>query len=558
MAANAQTINFLDRKHFVASALFILALGALLRFYHLGVEELWLDESWSAHMVSQKWSWEFVLEENTPPLYYVLLKLWRILAGDSEFSLRALSALAGSLFVLATIWMGKELFDEAVGLWSGVFVAINPMAIYYSQEARVYALLLLCLTLAYTHCWLALQNGAFKNWLLFCLFAILALYAHYLAPFALAPTLVLLLVWPARERKGHPWRNYALVAAICALTFFPMAAAKFVSFRQSPGLVWLEPAWRQSSAWLLLPQSFEVFGLGSQWHGATLLQLKQMTVLDFPPLLRIFGLTLLAALALAAIVPWADRTLGVAWVGRRKVWLISLVCLPLLLLLGISWMQPLYAVGRYDLIGFPAYPILLALGMAKLQRVPRYGPWLAYAVALCLIGIICAKLLLYYRTSVPAERSNARATAAFLDEHIASGDVVVFTGLRGGPVIYYLERIGYDWRSGRCIHREGQRHFGCRIFPRKIEAHIGTYAPADSPDQIAQEARSLVQELQEEDSGLIVALGQGRVTREMFQLVDDDRLLMKELAALGYSQVRLNASLNLLNFRKPLPGETAQ
>src|SRR5919204_4501936 len=78
--------------------------------------------------------------ERSPPLYYVLAWLWSKLFGTGEVGLRSLSALFGTLTVPAAYLAARELASRRAGTIAAGLVAVNPYLIWYSQEARSYAL----------------------------------------------------------------------------------------------------------------------------------------------------------------------------------------------------------------------------------------------------------------------------------------------------------------------------------------------------------------------------------------------------------------------------------
>src|SRR5271165_504462 len=84
----------------------IVILCALLRFYHLGAASLWSDEIFSRYYLDV-FGLHYVLtdglsNETNPPTYYLLLRGWMSLFGDSELALRSLSAAASILCVPVT------------------------------------------------------------------------------------------------------------------------------------------------------------------------------------------------------------------------------------------------------------------------------------------------------------------------------------------------------------------------------------------------------------------------------------------------------------------------
>ncbi|MCO4744303.1 MAG: glycosyltransferase family 39 protein [Proteobacteria bacterium] len=80
-------------------------------------------------------------EPQHPPIYYVAMRLWMGVFGDSIGTLRGLSALAGIAMVPAMFWFCWELFRNRRSAWMGAVVASSsPFFVLYAQEAREYAL----------------------------------------------------------------------------------------------------------------------------------------------------------------------------------------------------------------------------------------------------------------------------------------------------------------------------------------------------------------------------------------------------------------------------------
>lgn len=121
----------------------VLILAAGLRFYHLGSQSFWNDEGNSARIAERPLPAIVAgaAGDIHPPGYYVLLAGWQTLAGQSEIALRLFSALCGVLAVALVYAVGARLFDRRVGVLAALLAAANPLQVYYSQEARMYALL---------------------------------------------------------------------------------------------------------------------------------------------------------------------------------------------------------------------------------------------------------------------------------------------------------------------------------------------------------------------------------------------------------------------------------
>jgi mannosyltransferase len=125
--------------------------------------------------------------ESAPPLYYVLAWLWVQIVGTGEFGLRSLSALAGVATVPVVYLIGLELRGRRAGLLAAALAAVNPMLVWYSQEARGYSLLVLFGGIAALYFVRALERGRRNDILGWGAASALALATHY---FALFPILL--------------------------------------------------------------------------------------------------------------------------------------------------------------------------------------------------------------------------------------------------------------------------------------------------------------------------------------------------------------------------------
>ena len=123
--------------------IFILALSLFLRIFLLDFESLWLDEGSSIKFA--KLSIPELIKasqaDGNPPLYYLILHFWIKIFGDSEFSFRFPSVIFGVLIVIAVYQFCLEVWSREVASFSSFMTGISVFQIFYSQEARMYALL---------------------------------------------------------------------------------------------------------------------------------------------------------------------------------------------------------------------------------------------------------------------------------------------------------------------------------------------------------------------------------------------------------------------------------
>ena len=138
--------------------LIVLLLAFAVRFHALDAQSLWNDEGNSLRLAERSVPdlIDAAGRDIHPPGYYLALKGWIALAGEGELGLRSLSALEGVLAVALTVALGRMLFGRAAGTLAGLLVTLSPFAVYYSQEARMYAQLALlsAASMALFACWL--------------------------------------------------------------------------------------------------------------------------------------------------------------------------------------------------------------------------------------------------------------------------------------------------------------------------------------------------------------------------------------------------------------------
>ncbi|WP_157893290.1 glycosyltransferase family 39 protein [Salegentibacter sediminis] len=161
-------------------ALFLVAF--FLRIYNINFQSYWLDELVSAYISDPNNDLKVVFSETLkggPPLYQLLLWSWYNLVGFTELSGRLFSAILGSLAVVAIYHLGKEIFNKKIGAISGVILALNEFAIYYSQENRAYSLLLLLSIVASIMLFKLLKSPSKKNFILYFFSVISVFYTHY-------------------------------------------------------------------------------------------------------------------------------------------------------------------------------------------------------------------------------------------------------------------------------------------------------------------------------------------------------------------------------------------
>ena len=364
--------------------LLLLILGAFaLRTSTLARQSLWRDEVDAIFMalrpLEQTLSMFTAMAQNGP-LYFLTLRPWIQMAGSSEFALRYLSALAGVAAVPLLWQVARRITRGApatVPALAALLLAINPYALWYSQEGKMYAIVML-LALAATWAWLCgieggNVGGGARTWIAYTLCMTLAMYYHLLAVL-LIPLHMLwfAIAFPAARKR---WRAYGLALAALTLPYLPL-------------LVW---------QWAMLRAPDQVTGFGFTPLGEMLKTIFLNQTRGFMPGDPVWLLTpIFFAAALGLLLGWSELHGAPAgmYAGapnpipplRRYGLLAAWLAAPILGIWLLSLRQPVFT-DRYVAWTLPATLIFVALGVQVVRSsLGRAGA----PLALLLAATICA------------------------------------------------------------------------------------------------------------------------------------------------------------------------
>jgi 4-amino-4-deoxy-L-arabinose transferase-like glycosyltransferase len=210
----------------LAGVLALTALAAVLRFYRLGHQGFWFDEANTAllvHFSPGKMLGLVPQTESTPPLYYCVAWVWARIFGYGETALRSLSAVAGVLTVPVAYGAGRKLISVRAGLIAAALTACSPLMVWYSQEARSYALLVLLTAASLLAFAYLLERPTRRSAAAWVIASALALATHYYALLVIAPEALWLVATHRRDRSAQV--GVGLVA-LCGLALIPLALSQ--------------------------------------------------------------------------------------------------------------------------------------------------------------------------------------------------------------------------------------------------------------------------------------------------------------------------------------------
>jgi 4-amino-4-deoxy-L-arabinose transferase-like glycosyltransferase len=199
-------------------------LAAVLRFATLDAQSFSADEAVTAGVVLPHDFIQMLKEvaggESTPPVYYVAAWFWSKVFGTGEAGLRALSALFGTALVPVAYALGAKLASRRVGVVLCALVAVNPMLVWYSQEARAYSLFALVSAASVLLFAYVLESPTRRRLALWAIASALTLATHYFGLVLIAAEALWLLArW---RRLREVWWAVAAVA-VAGLALAPLA-----------------------------------------------------------------------------------------------------------------------------------------------------------------------------------------------------------------------------------------------------------------------------------------------------------------------------------------------
>ena len=381
--------------------LIITLLGLSLRLYNLGYHDLWYDETQSI-FISNYYS-----PSLSNPFFYIILRFWIKIFGQSEFSVRFPALIFSALSIPSIYILGKKLFSSKVGVIAAIILTLSPFQIWYAQEARHYSSGVF-FSIASTYFLVMLINGGFRYWLYFIISSVLGLYSgeFYLVLLIAHIFLFFIYILPRLDKN----KTISLLAPLF-LAFFCLLPW-FIGYLQSFHYI-TEGFWIPQPSISSLKITFENFLAGYN------LSYIHYLIVDFLILLTLF-------FALKSIYINKDKTF------RNNLYIcLFLIAFPIISIYIFSkFIFPVY-IDRGLIIFSPYFYILLALGLMYLTK--RKVGILAWLVLFFLFFIGIKNFYLDYMP-LPFNhhmgtyiKKPVKPLIKFMEENARHDDMVAFT-----------------------------------------------------------------------------------------------------------------------------------
>jgi mannosyltransferase len=396
-----------------------LALSAILGFIFLGSHSLFLDESVSANLATAPWhTFTDVVShrEANMGLYYLVLRGW-VVFGHSEVALRSLSVVATVLALAVVIVIARDLFGQRAALIGGLLLAVDPLAMEFTQDARGYALAILLVSassLLFLRGILRPSSRPWLTWSAYALVSALGAYANFwaaLVPLSHAASLAFL------PRVQINWRRLVPVALALLVLLIPLGL--LIRATDSAGVNWAAG----SSA------------------GKVITRIRNAV----PHAAIDLAVVVFVVLVVGAVLLSRRRPGIAAWYQRNWAWLFAgcwlIVPLASVVLLSVSY-KPLLVI-RYLSVCIPGAALLVGAAIDRWAGPIREGAGtIVRLVGRPVVGLALAALVLasavgtglWYHSS---GLEDWRATLAGIAQRARPHDGVMFVA----PYV----RIPFEW-----------------------------------------------------------------------------------------------------------------
>ncbi len=396
----------------------ILLLSCAVRIIGIAKESYWLDEAISVKQAqaSSVNLIELVKVEMHMPLYLYLSRGWNDLFGVSEFSLRMLSLIFGVLAVYVIFLLGKRMFNERVGIYSALLLALSPIAIYYSQEARLYTIFMFIVLLSFYMFISYLKYDKFKYLLFYLLVNILMLYTNIFAFVVLG----IQALWVLFKNRKY-LVSISIAIALSILALMPIILNILLNYSNYN---YVEKNW-------MFPSIDKIWMMLVHYASGILIFFIIMFVVIFG--LRIYlkkskfilkNVFKISGFNVKSAVNVNDKS----EISNSLLMLFFWVIVPIIFVWLLFIVQPLFH-ERYLLFTLPAYILLLAFSISQFKSKYRTG------IIFVLVLFSIYAIFVQYQT---VNKDDWRTASEFLKNNVKPTDYLLINPYyQQDPLTYY-------------------------------------------------------------------------------------------------------------------------
>lgn len=326
-------------------------------------------------------------------LYYVLMRLWLPVAGDSTTALRAPSVAAAAVAAAAVVLLGVRLFGPQTGVVAGLLFTAVPAVSSAAQDARSYSMVIALSVVATLALLRALEWPTWRRWAVYGVLILALGYLHFVALLVLAAHLLLFRATWRGTSDMRVWRWLApLTVAVAGMV--PLLS---IADGQSAQIGWIKADGKAISRFPL------------ELSGSMSLALV------------LVGLALIACTA-SAVLP---RRFRIGPLASLLVWAL----LPPVFVYATFPVLHMF-LARYVLFALPAWALLAAVGVTRAAAIARLRHPAGLAVVQLVVVAAAAYLALpgqaAARASFDPDAQDYRSALAVVIAEARPGDGIAF------------------------------------------------------------------------------------------------------------------------------------
>jgi uncharacterized membrane protein len=341
----------------------VVVLFAAARLWRLTATCLWFDEIFSVHAARHGWTnlLRFVAADIIhPPLFYLLLKIWIVVCGETLVWLRLLPALLGIAAIVPFVLLCRELqLSRNERNLALLLMAVNGYLIKYAQELRMYSLLMF---LSLCSLWLFIkifrtEQASRKQLVWLFLVNVLLVYSHYAGWLIVILEGLTVVIWHRCMA-----RRFTAAIAITMLAYAPWVFLVIRNAEAGKGL-------GQNIGWVMRPTFRDVTQLYSLLNKPFWF-IQSSAARPFDQLTAFFALLVLGVpLVMFSLRVWrSGKQVNDARIQQfRALYVFALA--PVAIVFGLSWLLPhsIWGTRHLNIVAAP-YSILAAVAIIRLPR----------------------------------------------------------------------------------------------------------------------------------------------------------------------------------------------
>lgn len=367
----------------------VLAVAVLLRIYGLGKDGFWFDEASTMLLADRDAASviELCSNNNSPPLYHLTLHFW--LSGGRGVVWVRLLSLAFGVATVGVVWrLGNRLAGYPAGLYGALFIALSPVHVAYSQEARMYAMAGFWVAASFLSLWSWCRDRSAGWMACYAICTVAAMYTHLFCLLILPAQAAFVLLFSGLPARTKTWW---IVCQVCVFVLF---------------VPWVVVIARQ------LGRISEDFWLG---------QITPRAFLSLWPYLGTGGdfgnhYVLAAVLNIPLLLLLCAGAIALFRKSSRSAWfVVAWLIVPVLLAGILGLFLPLW-LNRYLLIVSPAYALLMGSAIATQGRRMR--------TLLLILVVLILSVSLHYQY-VFVSKTQVVPAVSYIEEHFRPGDCIV-------------------------------------------------------------------------------------------------------------------------------------